>query len=245
MRSTLKIVAMLGIVLTSLVNLDRRALAGAQQETRLTRSSRGGLLATADGRQFEIFFFPTGVRVFPLNDAGGPINTSRLTGSATFYHPDAPSRPWFARPLSPEPATVGHVPSSMDLKIGLANAPQKGATVVVELVGLSSQTGSAVTFTVPLDFVTVTAPQPAAPQGETASGPRYVYGPGYYGYGYYAYPGPETLPQPAMENPISYSTPGRYTIDSTMSGHTVGWMHRDWTTGRSSPLAKPWLRPRD
>jgi hypothetical protein len=245
MRSTLKIVAMLGMVLASLVDLDRGALAGAQEETRVTRSARGGLLATVEGRQFEVFFSPNGVRVFPLIEAGAPINTSGLTGSATFYHPNAPTRPWFSRPLHPGPATVGQVPSSMDLDIGLAEAPQKGATVVVELVGLRSQTGSSVTFKVPLEFATTAAPLPTAPQVETASGPRYIYGPGYYGYGYYYYPGPATVPQPVQTTPSYRGTPWTYGGPGSTSGYTVGPGHRDWTSGRDLPLAKPWLRPMD
>jgi hypothetical protein len=28
-------------------------------------------------------------------------------------------------------------------------------------------------------------------------------------------------------------------------GMIVGPYHRDWTTGRTSPIAKPWLRPMD
>jgi hypothetical protein len=245
MRSTLKIVAMVGVVLTSLFGNDRIGLVGAQEQPKLTKSSRGGLLATADGHRFEVFFYPTGARVFPLDDAGGSVNTSRLAGSATFFHPDAPGRPWFSRPLHPEPVTAGQAPASLDLTIGLAKAPQKGATVAFEIVGLGGQTGATATFKVPLEFTTTTAPQPTAPQGEVTSGPRYIYGPGYYGYGYYAYPGPETVPQPAQETPGYYGTPSSYSSVGSMSGHTVGWMHRDWSTGRDSPLAKPWMRPRD
>ena len=89
------------------------------------------------------------------------------------------------------------------------------------------------------------APLPTAPQGEIAAGPRYTYGPGYYGYGYYANPGPETVPQPAQETPTYFGSSRGSTGYGSMSGHSVGWMHRDWSTGRDSPLAKPWMRPRD
>ena len=246
MYPKLKTVAIVGVVLTGMFGHDRLGVVVAQEETKLARSSRGGLLATADGHRFEVFFYPTGARVFPLDEAGGSVNTSRLAGSATFYHPDAPGRPWFSRPLHPEPATAGQAPASLDLTIGLAKAPQKGATVVLrDCRPRRPDRFATATFKVPLEFATTTAPQPTAPQGEVASGPRYIYGPGYYGYGYYAYPGPETVPQPAQKTPGSYGTPSSYSSVGSMSGHTVGWMHRDWSTGRDSPLAKPWMRPRD
>ena len=79
--------------------------------------------------------------------------------------------------------------------------------------------------------------------------PRYVYAPGYYGYGYYAYPGPETLPRQAAPAPTYFGTPPRYSARPATrpsgAGHFVGPNHRDWSTGRNIPLAKPWLSPRD
>jgi hypothetical protein len=30
---------------------------------------------------------------------------------------------------------------------------------------------------------------------------------------------------------------------SNLAGATVGGRHRDWTSGRTLPLAKPWLKP--
>ena len=101
------------------------------------------------------------------------------------------------------------------------------------------------TLKVPLEFVATTTLQPTAPRGEIAAGPRYTYGPGYYGYGYYANPGPETVPQPAQETPTYFGSSSGSTGYGSMSGHSVGSMHRDWSTGRDSPLAKPWMRPRD
>ena len=122
-------------------------------------------------------------------------------GTATFYHPNAPERPWFSRPLHPEPTAAGQSPTSLDLIIGLSKAPQKGGAVVFEITGLPGKSGTQVTFKVPLEFVATATPATTAPEGSVSAGPRYIYGPGAYGYGYYAYPGPETLPQPAASTP--------------------------------------------
>ena len=65
MRSVLKTIVILGGLLTSLFGLDRARLAGAEQETKVSHSRRGGILVAAEGHRFEVFFYPTGVRVFP------------------------------------------------------------------------------------------------------------------------------------------------------------------------------------
>lgn len=71
--------------------------------------------------------------------------------------------------------------------------------------------------------------------------PRYVYAPGYYGttYYYYVVPAPAVAAPPAQ--PLYHATPRQASGE-----HYVGPMHpRDWSSGRYSPLAKPWLRPMD
>ena len=137
MYPKLKTAATVGVVLTGLLAFFRSGLVSAQEETEIPKSSRGGILATAEGHRFEIFFFPTGARVFPLDGTGKPTDASRLAGGATFYHPNAPGRPWFSRPLHHEPTAAGQAPTSLDLIIGLSKAPQKGASVVFEITGLS------------------------------------------------------------------------------------------------------------
>ncbi len=87
MRPILKMVVMAGGLLTCLFGLDRARLVGAEEETKFAHSRRGGILVSAEGHRFEVFFYPNGVRVVPLDDAGNPVDTSRLTASATFYHP--------------------------------------------------------------------------------------------------------------------------------------------------------------
>lgn len=207
--------------------------ARAQETTKVAKTARGGLLATTPQHQFEVYFYPTGVRVFPLAATGQAVDVSRAAGTATFYHPNSP-RPWFSRPLR---STRG----SLDLAVGLGNAPASGTKVAFEVTGLADSSEPKATFTVPLEFVPQPTAQPAAPLGGVAAVPRYTYGPGYSGYGYYPYSSPTAASPPASAY-HTYSSPSRH---YSSDGDSVGPGHRDWTTGRDSPLAKPWLRPMD
>lgn len=242
--------------------------AEAQAESKPVRSARGGLLAKAQHSQFEVFFYTTGLRVFPQDAAGEPLDAAKLTGTATFYHPNSP-KPWFVRPLRAPTATPGQAAASLDLVIGLGKVPPTGAKVMFEIAGLPDPAEPTVTFTVPFEFVKnppqAPATHPMPPQGEVMLSPLYIYTPGYYGLGYYRYPGPETAPPsrrgPAVplsgygrvpsaspSSPIPYVSGGHAVsiLPSTSgSNATVGPGHRDWTTGRDIPLAKPWLRPMD
>ena len=184
MRPALKTVVLAGVALASTWGPSRIGLVVAQEEVKPARSARGGLLAKSDHHQFEVFFYPTGARVFPQDHAGTAVDASQLAGTATFYHPNSPE-PWFTR-------TLRGTTESLDLAIGLSHAPQSGAKVAFEITGLSG-TADKAAFTVPLEFAPQPAAQPTAP-AVVARSPRFVYGPGYYGFGYYQYPGPETAP---------------------------------------------------
>ena len=236
MHPALKIAALAGVALAGAWGVGR---VGAQEGAKAAKSARGGLLAKTERYQFEVFFYSTGVQVFPQDHSGAPVDASRLGGTATFYHPNSPA-PWFSRPLRGAATIPGQAPAPLDLAVGLSNAPATGAKVTFEVTGLPDSAASTATFTVPLEFVPPPqAARPTPPQG-VPTVPRYTYGPGYYGYGYYEYTSPAPRPRPA--GPHSYATtPGMF----GPGGMTVGPYHRDWTTGRSSPLAKPWLRPMD
>lgn len=168
MRPSLKILTLAGILLSSCLGSDQLWTVGAQTESKPAISPRGGLLASSEEYRFKVFFYQTGVRVFPLDDAGRAIDTSRLTGTATFYHPNAPARPWFSRRLHPESVATGETPTSLDLNIGMAKAPQKGATVAFEITGLTGQAGSTAMFKVPLEFV-----EEGEAHGQSPWGPYY------------------------------------------------------------------------
>src|SRR5271157_62756 len=237
MRRVLKIIVVVGSLLTGLAGLDRARLVGVEEETKFSHTKRGGILVAAEGYRFEVFFYRTGVRVFPLDNAGNAVDTSRLTASATFYHSNAPREPWFSRPLHPDPTDTGNEPSSLVLSIGLAKVPEKATTVAFEVIGLSGPTASTATFRVPLEFVAK-----AADTNNISSDPRKIARLGYEGNRPDVVSEPRTLPQPAEATPAYVGTRMDSGSNTSKNATTAGPMRRDWTTGRDNlPLAKPWL----
>jgi hypothetical protein len=109
-------------------------------------------LATVGAYQFEIFFYTTGLRVFPWDAKRVALDASRLTGTATFYHPNSPE-PWFARPLHPAAAGPGQAAESLDLALDLTVVPPTGARVAFEISVLSDPVSPTAKFTVPFEFV--------------------------------------------------------------------------------------------
>jgi hypothetical protein len=230
-----RILMLAGILASGTIRVVR---AGEQPEP--ARSGRGGILASSERHKFEVFFYPTGVKVFPASTAGTPIEVTKLTGTATFYHPNSPN-PWFSRQLHVS-AGPGQSPASLDLVIGLSNVPKEGGKVRFEISGLEDAAESTARFTVPLEFVPaparVEAERPTAPRGDVPTVPRYEYRPGYYGYGYYPH-SENASPNTGYSSSISSSVPS--THDSYIGARST----RDYSTGRDTPIAKPWLRPMD
>jgi hypothetical protein len=206
------------------------------------RSARGGALAKVGGYQFEVFFYPTGLRVFPTDAAGAAVDTSKISATITFYHPNSRD-PWFSRPLV---APAGAGATSLDLLINLATVPPTGARAEFEVAGLPGGADTPATFTVPIAFInasgTAASAQPAVPQGTAAAQPAFVFGSGAAGFGYYSYAGPQGAPPPAS-TPTTLTAPARTASRPTSS--TSSGSFRDWSTGRNNMrLAKPWLSPR-
>jgi hypothetical protein len=210
------------------------SIVDAEQET--TKTARGGLLAKTGKYQFEVFFYPAAIRVFPQDGAGKALDASRLTMKATFYYLSS-AKPWFSRVLRAPAVAAGQASSYLEHNINLRNAPASGAKVAFEVSGLPDPAESTATFTVPFEF----AAAPTAAPGGGSNASRYVYRPGYLGYGYYSYeftPGQNT-------NSLEYSA---YTSPSSggSSSGSFDTSHRDWSTGRDNlPISKPWLRPFD
>ncbi len=132
--------------------LDSPSRARAQEVSGVARSARGGVLVTVGSDHFEVFFYATGLRVFGQTAEGTALDASKLSGTATFYHPNSPE-PWFARPLHSAPTDSGPGSESLDLAIDLSKVPRSGVRVAFEITGLPDPTSPVARFTVPFEFV--------------------------------------------------------------------------------------------
>jgi hypothetical protein len=121
------------------------------------------------------------------------------------------------------PSLKFKLPARLGLLVGLlglvlvspAIARELGAELLAEPVGLRApalEPGGSANFQA----------QPAA------TAPRFVYGSGAQGVGYYPYTAPRAATTPAATRPAAPAT--------------VGPGVRNWSTGRRSPLHRPWLR---
>jgi hypothetical protein len=108
----------------------------------------GGKVAMTSEYQFEVLFAKGGLKVYPRTHEDKPIDASRLTGSATFYHPNSP-KPWFERKLAASAVSPGQVVSSIGTTIDLSKVPATGAKVEFKVEGLPEAAESTATFTVP------------------------------------------------------------------------------------------------
>jgi hypothetical protein len=229
--SAIAVVWMLGAGLGSVV--------AAEDTPGFARSARGGDLVTTPGHQFEVFFYKTGVRVFPRGTTGEPVNVANLSGTVTFTIPGASDA--FVYSLKGGPASPGREPESLDLVVDLSKVPAAGTTVAFEFTRRPKPGEGRVSFTVPFELVTTAAStQPTPGQGAvpTAPSPRYTYAPGYQGLGYYR--------EPENVGPNAGVSGGNGSGDRGRHYSSGGPRSRvDWSTGRENPLAKPWMRPLD
>ena len=225
------------------------ALAESRGDSDPAKLARGGLVTKTGHYRFEVFFYRTGMRVFPERSGGTPLAVSGLAGTATFYHPNSP-KPWFSRPLRAAPSA-----SSLDLVIGLGDAPTAGVKVTIAVGGLPEPSEPTASFTVPFEFAAVPvsgdATAVARPRGGVPSlFPRADGLMGYRGLG-------DLLPtRHGPTSPLT-NTPtvllhGYGLVPSAspggplpyVSGHGV-FIMPSASAGGDVPLARPWLRPMD
>lgn len=109
----------------------------------------GGKVTMTEEYHFEVVFAKDGLTVYPRTHEDKPIDASRLTGTATFYHPNAPTKPWFERKLAATAATTGHTSSSIGLAMDLSEVPAIGVKVAFKIEGLPETAEPTATFTVP------------------------------------------------------------------------------------------------
>jgi hypothetical protein len=108
----------------------------------------GGKVTMTKEYHFEVVFAKDGLQVYPRTHEDKPLDASRLTGTATFYHPNSPE-PWFERRLTPSAASPGQVVTSIGLKLDLSKVPTAGAKVAFRVEGLPEAEEPTATFTVP------------------------------------------------------------------------------------------------
>jgi hypothetical protein len=108
----------------------------------------GGTLGKAGSQPFEVVFAKAGLKLYPLTPEMKSGDASRLTATATFYHPNSPN-PWFQRPLRPAAVIPGQTPTSLDLALDLSTVPATGAKVTFEVAGLPDPAAPTASFTVP------------------------------------------------------------------------------------------------
>jgi hypothetical protein len=108
----------------------------------------GGKVAMTKEYHFEAVFTRDGLKLHPRTHEDKPIDASRLTGTATFYHPNSP-KPWFEQKLIATPAKSGQETTSIEAKIDLSRVPASGAKVAFKVSGLPEAAEATATFSVP------------------------------------------------------------------------------------------------
>jgi len=108
----------------------------------------GGKVAMTKEYHFEAVFAKDGLKFHPRTHDDRPIDASRLTGTATFYHPNSP-QPWFGQKLTPVPSGPGQVSTSLQASRDLSAVPAAGARVSFKVDGLPDAAEPTATFEVP------------------------------------------------------------------------------------------------
>jgi len=144
MRSTLKTMASSAAALALALSGGASAHDGHEHG----EPQHGGKVAMTKEYHFEAVFTKDGLKLYPRSHEDRPLDASRLTGTATFYHPNSP-KPWFERKLAPAPASPGETPSSIVAAVDLGKVPASGAKVEFKVEGLPEPAETKASFTVP------------------------------------------------------------------------------------------------
>jgi hypothetical protein len=108
----------------------------------------GGVEAKTKRHHLEAVFAKGGVRLYVHGADLRPVDVSRLTASATFYHPNRPDA-WFTVNLKPAAASGRQIEGCLNLAIDLSKVPATGAKVEFQVSRLPDPAEPAATFTVP------------------------------------------------------------------------------------------------
>ena len=129
------------------LSLGLGCLASADDGHKHGAPLHGGRVAMTKEYHFEVVFSKDDLKVYPRSHEDQPVDASRLTGTATFYHPSSP-KPWFERKLAPTAASPGKAPT-IGTAIDLSKVPATGAKVEFKVEGLPEAAETTASFTVP------------------------------------------------------------------------------------------------
>jgi len=115
-------------------------------------AQHGGVEAKTKRHHFEAVFTKAGVTLYVHGAEHKPVELAGLSASATFYHPNAPEKPWFSRELKAKPASPGQAAHSLAAAVDLSKAPEKGARVAFRVTGLADPAEPDASFTVPFSL---------------------------------------------------------------------------------------------
>lgn len=141
--------AVLGTALTVGVAVSHAAQ--SQRGHEHGKALHGGKVTMTKEYHFEVVFAKDGLKVFPRTHEDEAIDASRLTGTATFYHPNSP-KPWFVRKLTASDASPGQAAISIGTRINLSKVPATGAKVEFRVEHLPEAAEPTAKFTVPFAF---------------------------------------------------------------------------------------------
>lgn len=108
----------------------------------------GGKVTMTKEYHFEVVCTKEGLKVYPRSHEDEPLDASKLTGTAIFYHPSS-TKPWFERKLTASATTPGQVAASIGASVDLSKVPATGAKVEFKVEGLPEAEEKTAAFTVP------------------------------------------------------------------------------------------------
>jgi len=140
---TIRFLCLIGSVFT----LGLFVAASADEGHKHGAPLHGGKVAMTKEYHFEAVFAKDGLKLYPRTHGDEPIDASRLTGTATFYHPNSPE-PWFKQKLAATPAGPGQPVRSIGSTVDLGEVPTSGVNVTFQVVGLPDPAETTANFSV-------------------------------------------------------------------------------------------------
>ena len=108
----------------------------------------GGSVKMTKEYHFEAVFTGGGVTLYPRTHGDKPLDTSKVTATATFLVPGS-TKPLFAPSNLVPPAAPGQRPTSLAVAVDLGKVPAAGTTVEFKVAGLPEAGEPTATFQVP------------------------------------------------------------------------------------------------